>query len=394
MLNTDKRDEAERFIETVIAPRRSASPVDRKYLKARSDLEAEDVKLAKTEIAASGIDFEKLDKLAAQRSGKRKKLADERHQRAIEESGNSARRLWGIGPIAFPIEPIDTVINEMLFIRSYADQGSVFASNIAPLDNWARYKMVSDSDYWDGTGRLSFFALWQNPQDEIAVILAKPQLIVNARLKCDADWSGVASWFGMSSIAKATVVARTTVWGMTAGISSVVNEKELAKIDIDGGFFGDDGAANIEINQMLEATGVVVPPNAYVMVEVEIFTVWTANGGGSVVLDAESGSHRIDVPQILISHVGTSMPPPEPQPGMITLTASVSGGGGSSGYAVTLAWAGAAGARVDIYQNGLKIADTENDGSFSVQVGSGNYTFRVCQTQPALCSPDVSVTVP
>ena len=97
MLNTDKRDEAERFIETVIAPRRSASPVDRKYLKARSDLEAEDVKLAKTKIAASGIDFEKLDKLAAQRSGKRKKLADERHQRAIEESGNSARRLWVSG---------------------------------------------------------------------------------------------------------------------------------------------------------------------------------------------------------------------------------------------------------------------------------------------------------
>ena len=393
MLNRDQQATAEQFFQTVIAPLKKAAAFDKAHAEARAELANESLKLAMAGLAAGGLDPERLNRLAEERSAKRRKLSEEGDRRAADASAEAARGLLEIAPVILPIEPINTVIDQMLFIRTYADQGSLIDSSVGSFDNWARYRLEGSRDLIPGIGRLSFFALWQNDQDEVAVIMAQPQLVVNARLVCDAEWSGVASWFGMSSVARGKVFARTTVWGMTPGVSSVVHEDEIAANDIEGGFFGDDGAVKIEINRILPATGVVVPANTYVMIEVEIYTEWSTQDG-KVVLDAESGSHRIDVPQILVSHVGGSMPPPDPQPGMISLTTIVSDDGGFAGYAVTLSWAGATGARVDIYQNGAKVADTENDGSFSVQVTPGNYTFRVCEANSSVCSTDVAVTVP
>lgn len=382
-MHTDKREAAEAFIEKVVAPARAARSPDPEAARAKAEQAREELALAKRELVEAGIDPERLDKLAAERSKGRKKRAEEGRRKAVEASAAAAGRLADLAVHILPAEPLDTIIDQVTFIRSFLDQGLVLDSNIGPSDNWARYRLKS-SGLWDGTGRLSFFTLWQNKLNTSTIIIARPNLVINAHLSCEAEWNGVASWFGMDSEARGTVRARTTVWSMDSSVSSIVHDQVVVAASASGGFFGDDSSKSIEFNELLPASGVAVPPQAYILIEVELVTEWHAHSA-SVVLDAESGSHRVDVPHILL----TEIRPPEPPP--ISLTAGVDYA--TSPATVTLIFTGANGALVDIYQNGVRLGDTENDGAWSNPVNPGTHTFRVCERLSSVCSTDVTVTV-
>ena len=277
--------------------------------------------------------------------------------------------------------------DQVTFIRSFADQGVVLESNIGPSENWARYELKSTSDVWTGSGRLSFFILWKNDHDSPTVMTPKPNLIINANLSCSGDWSGVASWFGMSSQASSTVGLRMTVWGMDSSVSSVVYQQDdIAAVSVDGGFFGGDNSTSIEFNQVLTGTGVVVPAQSYALIEVEMLSVWNANSDASVTLDAQSGSHRVDLPQIVLSTDDIEPPPPP-----ISLTAGVDHF--TTPPSVMLIWTGATTPLVDIYQDGARIGNTQNDGAWTQKYNPGTYTFRICDQGSTVCSPDVTVTV-
>ena len=385
-MHTDKRKAAEAFIEKVVAPARGTRSPDPKAARARAELARKNADLARAELAAGGLDPKRLDALAAERSKERLKLAEQAHRNAVEASAAAARRLRDLAPIILPIEPLETMIDTVTFIRSFAGQGSVIESNIGPGDNWARYRLKGTDDEWSGTGRLSFFTLWENQLTVPAVVMARASLGINAHLSCDADWSGVASWFGLSSTARATVGLRTTVWGMDSSISSVVQQQEVAKTSVDGGFFGDDSSTSIEFAQLLPASGVVVPAQTYVLIEVEVLTDWSASSGASVTFDAESGDHRVTLPSLTLTVTPTQPPPPA-----ISLTAGVDYA--TSPAKVTLIWSGATGAMVDIYEDGVKLGDTQNDGTWIYSITPGTHVFRVCETQSSVCSNDVSVTV-
>lgn len=386
-VHKDARKKAEAFIEKVIVPRRAAASPDPKTNRARAELDRKDLELARGELTASGLNPKRLDKLAGERSKARQKLAEDARRRAVLASAAAAKRLKDLAPVIVPIEPLDTVIDTVTFIRSFAGQGAVIESNVGPGDNWARYRLNSNSDEWDGTGRLSFFTLWQNQLLVPAILIARANLIVNANFSCDGEWSGVASWFGMSSVASGKVGLRTTVWGMDSSVSSIVQQQDLAEIGVDGGFFGDDSSRSIAFNDLLPATGVVIPPQAYSLIEVEVLTDWSANGGASVTLDAESGSHRVDLPQLVLTVTPLGPPPPP-----ISLEVSVSYA--TSPATVILAWSGATSARIDIYHNGTNLGNLANIGTYSRQFPSGLHVFRVCETgSTTVCSANVTVTV-
>jgi hypothetical protein len=386
-MHTDSRKEAEAFIEKVVAPRREPRGTDPKAVRARTELARKELELAKRELAEGGFDPERFDKLAAARSKERKKLAEETRRNAIKSSAAAARRLADLAPVILPAEPLETVIDQVTFIRSFAGQGVVVDSNIGPSDNWARYRLESSGDSWDGTGRLSFFTLWQNARNSTTIVTARANLVVNAHISCDADWNGVASWFGMDSEARGTVRARTTVWSMDSSVSSIVHDEVLAAASASGGFFGDESSKSIAFNELLPASGVAVLPQAYSLIEVELFTEWHAHSA-SVTLDAEGGSHRVDVPQIVLTEIWTPEPTPTPP---ISLTVSVSYA--TSPATVTLNWSGATASTVDIYLNGALYATRGNDGEARLTLGPGTYTFRVCNAGTAVCSTNVGVTV-
>lgn len=60
-----------------------------------------------------------------------------------------------------------------------------------------------------------------------------------------------------------------------------------------------------------------------------------------------------------------------------------------------LSWSGAAGAQVDVYRNGYKIATVANNGAWSNDLGrsfTGTYTYKVCQAASTVCSANAAVT--
>jgi hypothetical protein len=216
---------------------------------------------------------------------------------------------------------------------------------------------------------------------------AKPNLIINAQLSCNGDWSGVASWFGMSSQASANVGLSMTVWGMDSSVSSVVFQQDsIAQTSVDGGFFGGDNGTAIEFNQVLTGTGVVVPGQSYALIEVEVLSQWNANSDASATFDAQSGDHRIDLPQIILS-TDDVLPPPPP----ISLAASVSYA--TTPATVTFVWNGATTPLVVFFQNGVRVFNTPNDGTTSLPLAPGTYVFQVCEPASTVCSNDVTVTV-
>ncbi len=385
-MHADKRKEAEAFIDKVIVPRRAVPSSDPEAARARDELDRKDLELARRELVAAGLDTERLDKLAADRSKDRKKLAEDTRRRAVDASAVAADRLKDLVPVILPIDPVDTVIDEVTFIRGYAGQGRRGEWNIGPSDNWAKYRLDSGTDDPTLPGRLSFFLLWQNRQDNSIVLMARPNLVVNAHISCEADGNGTGSWFGITSQARATVRARTTVWNMDSSISSIVHDEVLGVGVARGNFWGDDSNQSITFNEVLPASGVSIAPQAWSLIEVELVTEWQRLHG-SVTVDAEAGSRRIAVPQIVLTEVG----PPEPPPTPISLQASVSYG--STGATVQLSWTGATASSVDIYINGVLYGTSANDGQESIPRAPGNYVFRVCNPGSAVCSTDVNVTV-
>ena len=386
----DVREAAEDFIDRVIVPRRSARRRDPETDSARADLAREERELAKRELAEVGFDLERLERLAAESTEKHKKLAEESRRRAVDGSAVVADRLRNLAPIILPIEPLDTVIDQVTFIRSFVGQGAVHEWNIAPSDNWARYRLDDSSHTAGLPGRLSFFTLWQNQRNSPTVVMARPNLVINAHLSCEASGGGFPGglWGGTPSLAEATVRARTTVWSMDSSVGSLVYDQEVgyARAYADG-VFGDSDSDSIAFNELLLVGGVVVRAQAFALIEVELLTDW--QGIGSVVLDAEGGSHRVDVPHLVLTQLQT--PEPQPMP-PISLTAGVDTA--TNPATVTLIVTGANGAMVDIYQNGARLGDTENDGAWSFPINPGTHTFRVCEAQSSVCSADVTVIVP
>lgn len=382
-MKKDALQEAELFIEKVVAPARAARRPDPEQARARADLGRKELEAARRELVEAGLDPARLDKLAAEWSKERKELAEQSRRRAVEASAQAAQHLKDLAPAILPAEPVETLINEMTFIRSFAGQGAVLESNIAPFDNWARYRLESSSASRELPGRLSFFKLWQNPLDTAATVIARANVVVNARLSCEAEGNGTSSWFGVKSTATATVLVRTTVWSMDSSVSTTVHDEIVGSAAARGHFFGDDDSDSIAFSALLPASGVVVAANAFSLIEVELLTQWEELLG-SVVLDAEGGSHRMDVPQILLTQI------PIAPPTSIMIAASVSYA--TSPATVTLNWSGALGSVVDIYENGAKGTFT-NDGQAKFARGPGTYVFRVCNTGTSQCSTEATVTV-
>ncbi|WP_430645787.1 hypothetical protein [Agromyces sp. GXS1127] len=302
-LEDDDRRRAETLAE-LSAERAPSVLRDADALADRAAAEREVADLATRELAAGGLDVERLDALASDRSDARRERAVAAHRRAVEASDGIARRLAELTPhLTFPADPMNVIIDRVTFIRSFADAGVVVDSEVASLDSWARYRMDSSATALTGggTGRLSFFTLWRNPRTQPIVMNGGARLVVNAHLAVDAEWNGVAAWFIGGSEARATVRARTTMHAMwDSSIHAIVQDRVIADAGATGGFFGGDDSASLAFNEFLQGSGFAVPAQASVLIEVELLTEWVATSG-SVRLDAESGAFRVSVPHLVFT---------------------------------------------------------------------------------------------
>ncbi len=304
MTNAYPADEVETFIEKNIAPLLPLPRSEAEARRARAEADRHDAALARKALSAGGLDLERLDALAQERAFARRARADEQRRRAVEESTAIERRLAGLTPV-LPIDPEsrNVIIDRVTFIRTFAEAGVVTDSHIGSLDNWARYRLQPPGGGLNktGTGRLSFFVLWQNPRNDAIVANVGPRVVVNAYLSVDADWNGVAAWFLGGSEVRATVRARTTVWAMwDASVQAIVSDMILGSAGATGGFFGGDDSTLIAVNQFIPGSGFFVPAQAFVLIEVTLLTEYHQTSG-SLDLDAASGALRVSVPHLIVT---------------------------------------------------------------------------------------------
>ena len=199
---------------------------------------------------------------------------------------------------------MNVIIDRVTFIRSFAGEGAVTESGVGSLDSFAKYRFEKSASMTEtGTARLSFFTLWRNPRTGPIVANVGPRVVANAHLSVDADWNGVAAWFIGGSEARATIRARTTVHAMDSSISAVVSDVILGSAGATGGFFGGDDSTTLAFNEFIPGSGVVVPGQAFILIETSLVTEWVVTGG-SVNLDAGSGAFQIEVPHLIITITG------------------------------------------------------------------------------------------
>jgi hypothetical protein len=303
MMGTYTAKEAQAFVEKNIAKAKRPPTIDAKLRRARAAAGRKDTELARKVLSTGGLDLKRLDKLARDGDKARRSRAKEQHRLAIKNSAAVAKWLSGQVLPVVPADPMNIIIDRVTFIRTFADQGVITDSNIGSLDSWAKYKYQpssSDAFLETGSGKLSFFVLWQNPRSDTIVANVGPRVQVNANLSVSADWNGVASWYLPDSRAIATVRSRTTVFAMDSSINSIVSDVILGNDSVSGGFFGGDDSTSLVVDQFMPGAGVFVPANAFILIEVSLVTEWQLLDG-SVTLDAASGDFKVTVPHLIIT---------------------------------------------------------------------------------------------
>jgi PKD repeat protein len=114
------------------------------------------------------------------------------------------------------------------------------------------------------------------------------------------------------------------------------------------------------------------------------FREFGAEGTYTVTLKVWDDDNATD---IVSQQVTVTAPPPS----NITLTATP--GRFWYWWRVDLRWSGATSTNVDVYLQGVHIATTANDGFYrDYLLGSGTYTYKVCEAGTSVCSNDVAVT--
>lgn len=301
-MHMDPTDIARAFVDEAHARSARLQAESRPFRGKPQHDDAQLVQCAARILAAGGGDVAALDRLAAKRNAALKRRVEQDRHASLEQSPAVARMLAANVPAPAALDPESyLVIDEVTFLRTFNDGDTLINSQIAQLDNWARYRYQTDQEalIGDSRGRLGFFTLWKNDRNRPVVISAGVHLHVHAYLSAHSSGSGIGTVFGINSTARGTVRARTTVHVLgEAGLKAVVAERTLAEISATGGFFDDDSCTTIVFSEYLSAFPFTVPRQETILIEVELLT--EDSGGGTIKLDAEGGAYRVAIPHILL----------------------------------------------------------------------------------------------
>jgi hypothetical protein len=130
-------------------------------------------------------------------------------------------------------------------------------------------------------------------------------------------------------------------------------------------------------------------------------TSWTANvalqpGTNVITIGARDAAGNQGTRVLTVTYsTGSTAPPPPPPPTTTAVTLSAAPVFGSNWGATKLTWSRASWPTVDIYRNGVKVTNTDNDGLYQDPIWArGTYVYIICapgSTSTATCSNVVSI---
>jgi hypothetical protein len=251
-------------------------------------------------------DAGRLQKLAARHDARLTAAMEGADARAVAGSAALVRTLDTLRPRpALPLDPETLLVEQMLFIRSFAGQGTVIDSRIGPQDNFARYLLAMPPRpliQVSSTGRLSFFALWRNPKQRTVTAKVDAAVQLSARVSAAID-ATYSVFFSPAPRAHAALRLRTTVSSLDRSTEAVIAERDLDKVEVQAGFFSQWSARTVTFADLLPGGSVLVRARQFLLIELSLLTDWYASAfyNARIKVDAQSGSFGMLVPYLQVT---------------------------------------------------------------------------------------------
>ena len=257
------------------------------------------------------------DSARSERAEQLRRYLEESRQWAADESARSTERLArlmdhrrdllgerpeepdGIAPWVPEFTPVS-------FVKT-TPGGSLHDFDIGGNDPWAKWSAtvenegVPDPNRAPGPEKVSFFHLWQNSQRRPVLIDVSVGLTASGHLSAEADGGGFAGWlFGQSAIVDVT--AELTIWPIwDPEARDTEDSKPLGSASAKGGFFGDSSGQAINQAVTVEASGIRMPSQRWVLIEASIAAELTCADGKAVADFATADAFRVGCPWCLVT---------------------------------------------------------------------------------------------
>lgn len=268
-------------------------------------------------LARIDVNGSELDQLQREHTAELRRIAEDAKSNAIGRSEGASRRIEAAVTVQrdalalLPFDPLDPTTHLLLsalFVRSSPTGENLGDSHLEPGLNWAKWRcqVSGDAIRSRGAEKVSFYILWQNPREVAVLADILVRLTINGHCECNADGTGVASWFFPDSQSEVDISAQLTIWPLWLSHAPrlPVAITPIADVSAGGGFFGDSNEESISAAPAVMTTQFAIPANAYILIEASVVAEYDALNG-SVDVDFASG----DLFNVGFAYGAVTLPP-------------------------------------------------------------------------------------
>ena len=261
-------------------------------------------------LTKAGCEVEKFGDVLAQNQLALRRVMERRRGEALKRSSSVKETLrQGLNSRQKTLEQLGTLVASPQYellnspFLIWPTLGVFFdSSSIEPSNSWAKIKV--DSDRSSGYEELSFYFLWENPSDRLAVVNVDAYLVASGFCTVGRDggfWPGER----YSSLALDAHLYLLEWWNQppTQPLPQTDQTQRVLDLSTYGGGFGDVVAievANVFRGYDLRFEMFLIPPHGVVVFEVAL-SISYGNSEGNIHVDFASGDFEVICPAVLVA---------------------------------------------------------------------------------------------
>jgi hypothetical protein len=246
-----------------------------------------------------------------------RRAADKSVQAAIEQSHHTKARLDA--ELQSRLKSLDAIVaadptvaspQRVLLNRPFLiwpSQGLFLdSSEVVPSNSWAKFRMNSSAS--NGYGDVSFYFLWDNPTDKVAVINVNAYLVLHGTCQVGSGGGvlpGILSGDRYSQLWLTANMDLLEWWNQppTRPYPQTDQSQQALFIHTNTGGWGSVGAIELQTvfrGYDLSYTLMLVPPRGVVVFDVAAMVSFS-NADGAIAVDFASGGFQVTCPAVLVT---------------------------------------------------------------------------------------------
>jgi hypothetical protein len=259
-------------------------------------------------LGLSDADRSELQSLKDEHEAAMRRFAFDAKEQTLQGSAEASRRLEALaGAERAVLDPdrIDThspwitSSPPVRFVRASPTGGDLYDSSLDDGNSWAKWRCTT-SHHSSGTEKVSFFHVWQNPHQSLALADISIKLNLTGHLECSAEgWGVPAGWF-TEELSVADLGARMTIrplWTAYDPSQHPHDAVQLQRLIALAGVLDDTEQTAVNASASL-TTQFAVPAEAYILIEAAV----AVDYANSTDVDFASGDHfRVSRPYCFVT---------------------------------------------------------------------------------------------